>query len=70
MKKSKERIQLEADVKAFNSPLKNVVGQMETVVLIRNCHPLYRKQHARALMLNGEITEQEFVQFDKEYPFS
>jgi hypothetical protein len=64
-RKSKERKELEADVVAFNSPLRKAVRTMDAIQLIRNCHPLYREDHARKLLANEEITKEDAYEFKK-----
>lgn len=57
--KTSTRIQLESAVVAVNKHLKEEVATMDTVALLRNCHPLYRYDYGRALHKEGEITEEQ-----------
>ena len=61
--KSTARKELEADVAAFDKVFKPIVRTMDTILLLRKCHPLYRTEHARRLKTSGDITEQEMKEF-------
>lgn len=64
-RKSEVRKMLEREVAAFNSPLRRAVKSMDTVILLRNCHPLYRADYARKLYNLGEITEAQEFEFKR-----
>jgi len=57
------RKELESAVVGVNRHLKDTVQNMEPIELLRNCHPLYRKEYARDLYHTGQITEAEMTEF-------
>ena len=57
------RKELEAAVIGVNRHLKEKVREMDLIELLRNCHPLYRKEYARNLYHTGQITEAEMTEF-------
>jgi len=54
---------MEIDVCAINKPLKEKVKDMDIMELLRNCHPVYRVDYARALHKEGTITEEQMKEF-------
>jgi hypothetical protein len=60
------RQELENFVVSCNKCLKEVVGKMNAIILLRNAHPIYRPDFARKLKEAGMITEEqakEFIRF-------
>jgi hypothetical protein len=62
------RIEIENDVAAFNKHLKKRVRCMSLYVLLCNCHPLYRANHARNLLKDGYIDENTAKEFTAKQP--
>ena len=62
-KKKSIRRELEGYVLGWNNALKDVVGNMDTVLLLRNEHPAYRPTFANACAEAGLITEWESREF-------
>jgi hypothetical protein len=62
-KKKSVRIALEAYVIAWNTALREVVGNMDTILLLRNSHPAYRLSFAASCQEAGLITEHELKEF-------
>jgi uncharacterized protein YqkB len=60
------RKDLEVCVCAYNKYLREAVKEMSPVILLRNCHPIYRKDYARRLFNEGLITEDEWKEFKTE----
>lgn len=60
------RRELEMYISAFNKYLKDVVGSMDIIILLRNAYPTYRSDYASQLYKEGSITKdqaKEFVKF-------
>jgi len=55
------RKQIESSVIAVNKHLKDTVGQMTLITLLRNCPPIYREDYARTLYRTGQITKSEML---------
>jgi hypothetical protein len=53
---------LESAAVAVNKHLKDVVKDMDIITLLRNCHPIDRKDYARALHRDGQLTEKEMLE--------
>lgn len=57
---------IEQNVMSYNSPLREAVGKMDLIILLRNTHPTDRPSFAmsayRAGMISKEDTK-EFAQF-------
>lgn len=62
-RKSEIRRMLEQDVIAFNKTLHRAARKMPVVLLLRNCHPLYRQDYSQKLLKMGVITEREAIEF-------
>ena len=62
---SKERIELENDIQAFDKTWKGKMDGMDVIRLLRKVHPSYRADHARKLKSIGEITEIEMKEFTR-----
>jgi len=60
------RKQIESSVVAVNKHLKETVSQMSLMELLRNCHPLYRDDYARALHRAGQISKSEMESITKQ----
>lgn len=59
------RKELELCVTSTNKILKDVVKNMDTIILLRNCHPLYAGDYARRLLEEKSIHESEASEFTK-----
>jgi len=59
------RLLMEREVVAMNKYLKDAVKDMNIIILLRNCHPLYREDHALTLYKNGIITREQAIEFTK-----
>jgi hypothetical protein len=59
------RESLERFVYAWNTPLKDVVQSMDLIILIRNCHPLYRATYAAELRSAGLLDDESAKEFTK-----
>jgi hypothetical protein len=57
--------ELERFVFAWNTPLKEAVKTMDLVILLRNCHPLYRAAYAAELRNAGLLLPEECSEFLK-----
>lgn len=57
------RKELEQNVSGFNKHLKDSVKDMDIIILLRNCHPIYRKDYAQRLKREGEISDNEAKEF-------
>jgi hypothetical protein len=57
------RHELKNMVIAENSYLKEAVGKMSNIILLRNVHPLYRADFASKLKNAGIITEEQSKEF-------
>ena len=62
-RRSLARVELEADVLAFNKYLKRIIADFSGVELLRNCHPSYRAEHARRMQLSRDISYVELQEF-------
>jgi len=69
-KKSSLRIELESAVLSVNKYLKDVVGTMSYVILLRNTHPYLNDFYARRLYQKGLITYEEAHEFSKILPIN
>ena len=56
---------LRQDVRSVNTPLTDAVMSMEPIILLRNCHPHTRGEHASLLFKEGIITREEASEFVK-----
>jgi len=56
---------LKAYVVAGNKVLKDAVHSMDVIILLRNSHPAYRPDFARALLNEGKITKEQSAEFIK-----
>lgn len=54
---------IETDVTSINSPLREAVKTMDWIILLRNCHPIYREDYARKLRKLNVITLHEAREF-------
>lgn len=59
------RKELESCVTAHNKHLKSTVRFMPLVILLNNCHPLYRNSYAFKLHKLGKLTDEELLQYGK-----
>jgi hypothetical protein len=59
------RTELERFVFAWNTPLKDAVLTMDLVILLRNCHPLYRSAYAAELRNAGLLDADSASEFTK-----
>jgi hypothetical protein len=59
------RNDLERFVFAWNTPLKEVVKTMDLVILLRNCHPIYRATFAAELRNAGLLLPEDASEFTK-----
>ena len=59
------RESLERFVFAWNTPLKESVQSMDLVILLRNCHPLYRAAYAAELRNAGLLDSDSASEFTK-----
>ena len=59
------RKEMECFVTACNNVLRETVGSMDWLILLRNIHPAYRADYARKLYDNKEITKDEAREFIK-----
>lgn len=64
------RKQIELSVTAFNQVLKDKVKFMPLVVLLNNCHPLYRADYARKLHREGRFSDKELAQYINKYSYN
>ena len=65
VEKSTVRKELEQFVYAWNTCLKEVVKHMDTIILLRNAHPVYRTDFAYRLRDEGIITIEQSKEFIK-----
>ena len=54
---------LERFVYAWNTPLKDVVNNMDIIILARNCHPIYRANFAAELRNAGLLSTEDAKEF-------
>jgi hypothetical protein len=57
------RKELELNVRSVNKHLAETVSQMDNVVLLRNCHPLYRPGIAFKMLQEKMITQEQSHEF-------
>jgi hypothetical protein len=57
------RCELERFVVSTNSVLKEVVQLMDDIILLRNCHPMYRYDFALRLYRSEVITKEQCQEF-------
>jgi hypothetical protein len=58
------RKEMETDAGSINRPIKEAVKKMEWIILLRHCHPVYRKDYARRLVQLKQISEKESMEFN------
>lgn len=63
IKKTKERLDLESIVVAWNTVLKEVVSNMPHIILLRNCPPTFRTDYAYKLRDAGLISANAVHEF-------
>lgn len=59
------RKEMEHVALAHNRMLREVVSTMETIILLRNLHPLYSSDYAMRLYKDGIITAAQASEFTK-----
>jgi hypothetical protein len=59
------REEIESNVCAVNSVLKEKVRQMPIIELLRNAHPAWRSDYAHRLFAQNIITKEEAQEFTK-----
>jgi hypothetical protein len=59
------RRELENYVIAWNNLLKDVVVEMDYIILLRNANPTFRSDYAYRLLREGLITKEEAKEFVK-----
>ena len=59
------RREMELIVVSQNDPLRPVVNKMDWILLLRNIHPIYRREYAHILFKEDEITKDEAREFTK-----
>lgn len=62
-KKKSVRRELEGYVMGWNNVLKDTVGKMSIVMLLRNAHPAYRPTFATACVEEGLISDSAASEF-------
>jgi len=55
--------QLQDDVVSVNNVLREKVHEMDTIELLRNCHPFNRSKYAYELLREGVLSEIEAKEF-------
>ena len=63
VEKKSLRRELELFVSAWNTPLKDVLVCMPTVLLLRNAHPTYRPDLAAQCLREGLLSKEEAKEF-------
>jgi hypothetical protein len=62
-KKTKERLDLESIVCAWNTCLRGAVSTMSSIMLLRNCPPTFRADYAYKLKDAGLINPSDVYEF-------
>jgi len=65
-----ERQILEQLVAACNYPLKEYVGKMDPIILLRNAHPTFRQESAKRLVEECLITKEQSKEFTDGMPWN